>query len=290
MKANLSNMNNAYRVNQQQMALNILLNQKKSVTNGSVDTFIRSDNTLTDAGLYSAFGVKKNGYISDALLTLINNDVSNVVKHGEVYECAGVRFTADQIPEVDMDLLSEIKGKNNVLDFGKNNYFKYVSSDGVEHAVYTSDKGIGDVNSEDMRGAAYDETLQKYVDFWLYMTADDPVYIGLSYSDEEIRQFLNEAGMENGFFTVKMGNKEATQFYSGGKNEGAIHSKEKYDIQYKHITSTGLRFTDYEPGCIFKIGDKEYVLSENRTLDIPYGADIYNIKYPENYRFGKKIE
>ena len=47
---------------------------------------------------------------------------------------------------------------------------------------------------------------------------------------------------------------------------------------------------EYEAGDIFKIGNKEYVLSESHTLDIPYGEDIYNIEYPSNYKFGKKVE
>ena len=36
--------------------------------------------------------------------------------------------------------------------------------------------------------------------------------------------------------------------------------------------------------------NKEYILSENHTLDIPYGEDIYNLEYPSNYKFGKKVE
>ena len=39
-----------------------------------------------------------------------------------------------------------------------------------------------------------------------------------------------------------------------------------------------------------KIGDQEYILSENHTLDIPFGEDIYNLEYPSNYKFGKKVE
>lgn len=38
------------------------------------------------------------------------------------------------------------------------------------------------------------------------------------------------------------------------------------------------------------INSKEYVLSELNILDIPYGEHIYNIEYPENNRYGRKIE
>lgn len=57
---------------------------------------------MNDAGLYSPFTVKKSTYISDTLLLLINRDMSKVKKHGDVYEYEGYRFTADQIPEIDV--------------------------------------------------------------------------------------------------------------------------------------------------------------------------------------------
>jgi hypothetical protein len=174
MNVNLSNMNNAYRVNQQQMALNILLNGQTAKTNGMLDMYIKSGNTIQDAGLYSSFNVKQNGYISDTLLLLINNDVSKVVKNGEVYEVAGICFTADQIPKIDTSSLSEVKANNNVIDFGKNSYFKYVSSDGVEHPLFTNDAVIGDVHSEHMRGAEYDEALQRYAFFGGIWAAESP--------------------------------------------------------------------------------------------------------------------
>ncbi len=46
-----------------------------------------------------------------------------------------------------------------------------------------------------------------------------PVYVQLSYSDEEIRGYMENAGIKNGFFTVKMGDREATQFYSALKQQ-----------------------------------------------------------------------
>ena len=101
---------------------------------------------------------------------------------------------------------------------------------------------------------------------------------------------MEKAGIKNGFFTVKMGDREATQFYSATKTTSPIQSKERYDARYKNLTSGGILLDEYEAGDIFKIGNKEYVLSESHTLDIPYGEDIYNIEYPSNYKFGKKVE
>lgn len=43
--------------------------------------------------------------------------------------------------------------------------------------------------------------------------------------------------------------------------------------------------TDFESGSIFKIGNEEYVLKEDFTLDIEYGADIFALISPEREAF-----
>ena len=76
-----------------------------------------------------------------------------------------------------------------------------------------------------------------------------------------------------------MGDREATQFYSATETTSPIQSKERYDIRYQHLTSGGVLLDEYEPGSVFKIGDKEYVLSENHTLDIPYQVRLNHYHY-----------
>lgn len=289
MNINISNLHSAYRLGGQKMVVNTLMRQQTTVK-GSIDMFIRGGSTVNDAGVYSPFSNKENSYISDLLLLLINNDSSKVRKHGETYEVVGVQFTADQIPKIDTSKLSEIKACNNIIDFGQNNYFKYVSLDGKEHALFTNDKGVGVPYSEHMRGAEHDAVAQRYAHFWRYMMKDDPVYVGLTYSNDDIDEFMNHAGIEHGFFTVKMGSREATQYYTKSENTSAIQSKERYDSKYEHITSTGYELMNYEPGSVFKLNGKEYVLSENHTLDIPYGEDLWCLEDPSNYRYGEKIE
>lgn len=289
MNVNLSNIARAYQINQQQTAVNILMRQKKS-GNTQMDTFIRSGNTTSDAGLYSPFTTQKSTYISDTLMLLVNGDASQIRKIGDVYECAGVCFTADQIPKIDTSTFSEVKACNNTIDFGQNYYFKYVSSDGKEHALFTNDKGVEVVRSEKLRGAEYDAVGRNYAKFWRYMMSDDPVYYGLTWSRNEVWEFMSEAGIKNGFFTVKMGDREATQYYTASETSGMIQSKERYDSKYEHITSTGYQLMNYEPGSVFKLNGKEYVLSENHTLDIPYGEDLWCLEYPSNYVCGVKID
>lgn len=190
---------------------------------------------MDDAGLYSPYILKKSTYITDTLLLLINHRMSKVKKHGDVYEYEGYRFTADQIPEIDTSTLSEVKACNNTIDFGQDHYFKYVSPDGREHILFTNDKRVGTPYSEYIRGAEYDAAAQNYSRFWRYMMSKDPVYYGLTWSNDEVQELMGE------------------------------------------------------PGSVFKLNGKEYVLSGNHTLDIPYGEDLWCLENPSNYVYGEKL-
>lgn len=277
----------------------------KNNTSNRKDPVIRSSSvstgTYTAAGTYTAVISEdkpltvKSKYISQDILADMNSGKYVISRHGNIVECNGNRFRVDQIPPIDGTGLKEVKqAKNNVMDFGSNNYFKYISADGKEHLLYASAEGfIGSITSDDIRagegGAPHDETLQRYAFFWRYLMAKDTVFIGLHFTDEEIKAYLDEAGIETGFFTVKMGDREATSFRTEGKYCNEIQTKERYDEHYASFTSSPSLFYDYAPGDVFKVAGKEYVLSESQTLNIPYGEDIYDIEYPKNYSYGKRI-
>ena len=54
--------------------------------------------------------------------------------------------------------------------------------------------------------------------------------------------------------------------------------------------ATEYQLMNDEPGSVFKLNGKEYVLSENHTLDIPYGEDLWCLESTSNYRYGEKID
>lgn len=56
-----------------------------------------------------------------------------------------------------------------------------------------------------MRGEPYDPVLERYASFWNYMMTKDPVYVQLSYSDEEIRGYMENAGIKKWLFHSKNG-------------------------------------------------------------------------------------
>lgn len=259
-------------------ALNALLGN--NALQNRRDVFVRSSKESICYNTYSADGKAK--YISDDLLTKINDWDFMIQSEGNVHFLPnGTTFTSDQIPSIDTSGLQEIKAVDNCMDFGKNHYFKYVSGDGQEHSLYTGNQSIGSILSEQLKGAPYDGTLERYARFWNYVsTADDTVYMGLTFSRGETEGYLVEAGIQPGFFTVKMGETEVKRFYTTNKYAGSIQTQERYDFRYQSITATGLLLHKYDPGSVFRIHGKEYVLSENHTLDILYGEDIYDLEYP----------
>lgn len=93
---------------------------------------------------------------------------------------------------------------------------------------------------------------------------------------EEIKAHFEDAGITPGFFTVKMGNYEMTQYYSQSDVLGIVQSKERYDEQYEFMTQSG-RYGKYvEPGSVIRIHGKEYAIDENNNVQIPYGEDIFS--------------
>lgn len=222
------------------------------------------------------------------LLDLINN--SNCFStSGNIGECKGIKFNLKDVERIKTSGLKEIKASNNVIDFGDKNYLKYVSSDGKEHVLYARDGIVETPMSSSITGEPWSQETERYAGFWRYLMARDTVYIGLSYSKNEVEKYLADAGIEKGFFTIKMGGKEITKYYSASKSTNCIQDQWRYDQHYNAITN-GILFQNYEPGSIFKVGGKEYALNENHALDVPYGEDIYDMEYPSNYRFGKKID
>ena len=133
--------NSLQSLNRRQSLTNILLNKQNVGQSGKKDLFVRS--TTYDAGTYTISAGQRRKMIPGSVLAAMNNDISKVRKQGDIYECGGTFFTAEQIPKISGACLNEIKAEDNIIDFGKNKYFKYVSGDGQEHCLYTDNKGIG---------------------------------------------------------------------------------------------------------------------------------------------------
>ena len=265
-------------------ALSILANGNKYSKRTNVNSLVaKTRNNVASKNTYLKGTIK-----GKKLLDLINN--SNCFStSGNIGECKGIKFNLKDVERIKTSGLKEVKAENNVIDFGDKNYLKYVSSDGKEHVLYARNGIVETPMSCSITGEPWSRETERYAGFWRYLMARDTVYIGLSYSDNEVEKYLADAGIEKGFFTIKMGGKEITKYYSASKSTNCIQDKWRYDQHYDSITQ-GILFRNYEPGSVFKVGGKEYILNENHALDVPYGEDVYDMEYPANYKFGKKID
>ncbi|MBD5503924.1 MAG: hypothetical protein HDR09_09330 [Lachnospiraceae bacterium] len=163
---------------------------------------------------------------------------------------------------------------NNAISFDRYSYYKFNGKGGKEHAVLS----LGGALSVGILGnSSYDKEAVDYVNFWNSLARKNPSGIYMKFSNEEIRGRLAGAGIENGFFTVSIGGSTVTHYLSQGETSSAVHSKEQYDNRYNMITS-GKFFKQFEAGQKVMIGGKEYVLGEDKKLDIEYGADIFDMR------------
>ena len=283
MNINLSgwNYNRAIKsMNRQQSLLNILFHTQKSKNNGMRDMFVRTGSSFNDIGLYTsgASEPKAAGRVSDAILDMINFEYLSCRLTENSYIFGGVEYHHADIPSVNPDRCLEAKAVNNSIIFQTGNYYKFTDENGKTHVLTCSYGDLRQPYSDTSRGIV-DDTSYDISKFW-NMLSENGTYMGLYYSKDMQRKLLNDAGVTEGFFSVQVGDNRQEYYYSNGV-AGVAVPKWRYDNTYNmFMTQNDIVFRDYEPGSVFKIGGKEYVLSEDRKLDIPYGADIYDIEYP----------
>ena len=263
--------------------LNVKKNKKYVNTDiGTRDIFIHSNYISDDIGIYASPAKKIAASVPDSVLDMINFDYDKCFEDGneqtsDGFIIGGIKYPYSAFDSVSLERCLDIKAENNNVVFESGNYYKFTGSDGKNHIMACCHNRTLKQPGSDLWRGVRDSTSQKATLFW-DLLAFDSTYINLYFSDEEERKFLNDAGVEEGFFTVQVGCKKATHYYS--KDGNTINTKEVYDFRYDSMTKSGVWFYRWLPGSVFKVDGKEYVLSENKTLDIPYGENIYDLEYP----------
>lgn len=168
----------------------------------------------------------------------------------------------------------EMSVTDNQVIFDNNSYYKFTDKSGKEHSVVSF---AGALTSGT---GAWNQEISDYADFWNCMARKDTTFISMNYSPDEVRSRLKQVGIETGFFTISIGGKETTQYLSQGKNSAAVYSREQYEERYYNHIQSGNLTKGYQAGDIFKIGGKEYTVNADGRVDVPYGADIWDIQYP----------
>lgn len=215
----------------------------------------------------------------------------------------GTSFHTSEIPKINIKSLDTITAQNNIIDFGSSRYFKYITSEGKEFAIFSMPRGgICRPVSESIIGVSkFDKETERYLAFWNNLKTGHASFRlpgnqdlpDFGYSNDDIRNYLNKSGITKGFFTVKMGNNTSEFFYSDSE-QNPLFRREDYDLRYYTMTSPDFSyeksvFSCLEPGTKITIDGKEYTLKDDLTLDIPYGIDIFNIQIPKHNHVNKTL-
>lgn len=211
-------------------------------------------------------------------------------------------FNANVIPKLDVKSLSAVPSTNkNVMDFGSGQYFNYTNSAGKSIAIFANPNGAltRPVSETIVSGREYDKDTERYMHFWnhlasghaFFLSPNNPNLPALGYSNDNIRSYLDDAGIAQGFFSVKVGTANADFFYSNSEHN-PIYTKEEYDFRYYTMTSSAFSynksvFNNLDPGTEITISGEKYTLKDDFTLDIPYGTDIYDIQIPKHTPISK---
>jgi hypothetical protein len=228
--------------------------------------------------LYGKFTAIKTVSASE-LLAAINFRQEDLREDDTNIFINGVICAKKAIPEVDLSECAEIKAKNNVVKFEDGSYYKFTDTSGITRAI-TCRVRLGQPYSELLSGKQTDISW-KYSRFW-NLLGWDGTYISLYYSKEEQGRILEDAGVTEGFFTVEVGNRKREYYYSekNSNSPGMIALKEHYESRYA-IFGDSWFWEDYQVGDIVVVDGKEYTLKEDKTLDVPYGVDVFDVIYPK---------
>ena len=166
--------------------------------------------------------------------------------------------------------------KDNEVRFDSYSYYQFKGNDGRNHRVLSMGSSLRADTFADFDNYTYDKEAVEYADFWNRLSKNSTWGLEQKYSQKEIRSKLEEAGIQNGFFTVTVGNNSQSYFLSQNENVVTLFSKEDYDKRYDALVSgKTFQLDKFQPGQTVTVGGKEYVLNENKGIDIEYGAEVY---------------
>ena len=166
--------------------------------------------------------------------------------------------------------------KDNEVRFDSYSYYQFQGRDGKNHRVLSMGSSLRSYTFADFNNYTYDKEAANYADFGDRLSKNSTYGLEQDYSQKEIRSRLEEAGIQNGFFTVTVGGNSQTYFMSQNEKVGALFTKEEYDRRYNMLVSGQTFHLDkFQPGQTVTVGGKEYVLNEHKGIDIEYGAEVY---------------
>ena len=144
-------------VNRQQGLISIFLNKQKAGNAGMRDSFLRTNNSAKDIGLYTASSKKVSGYVSNSILDMLNFEYRDCKgQTADSFTFGGVEYPKSKIPGVSADRCSEIKAENNTVAFQTGKYYKFTDENGKTHVLSCSYDRLKQPYSDTSRGIVDD--------------------------------------------------------------------------------------------------------------------------------------
>ena len=166
--------------------------------------------------------------------------------------------------------------KDNEVRFDSYSYYQFKGKDGRNHRVLSMGSSLSAGTFANFGKERIDKEAVEYADFWNSLAKGNDFGLEQKYSQKEIRSKLEEAGIQTGFFTVTVGNNSQSYYLSQNKDVITLFTKEDYDKRYDALVSgKTFQLDKFQPGQTVTVGGKEYVLNENKGIDIEYGAEVY---------------
>ncbi len=260
---------------------NTIISSRTAAKKGRRDEYIRG--SVSSMFTYSRNLIKNHSpKCSDAVMDTINFHYMDICrKRGNKEHCIivdDVEYLKKYLPKIDSRRCENITAINNKVVLNNGKYYKYCDGSGKEHIFSCVDNKLQQPYT-DQEAHRQDKATYNISKFW-NMLSKDGTYMGLYYPESEQRKYLNDAGIKEGFFSVQVGSRKQEYFLSNG-NAGVAVRKFEYDATYEMYRRGSALFNEYPVGSIFTIAGKEYALKEDRTLDIPYGEDIFDVQFPK---------
>ena len=166
--------------------------------------------------------------------------------------------------------------KDNEVRFDSYSYYQFKGKDGRNHTVLSMGSSLNAGTFANFGKERIDKEAVEYAEFWEDVAHGNVWSIEQRYSQKEIRQKLTDVGIQNGFFTVTVGNRSQSYYLSANEDAMTLFDKETYDKRYNALISgKTFQLDKFQPGQTVTIGGKDYVLNEHKGIDIEYGAEVY---------------
>ena len=266
-------------------------NEMKAIKQGHIP---KGKKTVTyDKLELSTQGIRKSDkMMSESMLDRLNFDYFSIGVTPYSVIADGVEYSFDQIPEVPIDRCKEIRAVDNVIDIQSGNYYKFNDVNGKAHKLACTNNDLCCPYSY-FEKKMVDEESSKLGFFWKLLSRHG-LYYGLYFTKDEVNNYLEQAGIQKGFFTVKCAGKQQDYLYTDVRSGNTeLIPRSQYDSDYKGITGQAGEigtYYDNKPGAVFEIDGEKYTVSERGTLDIPYGINIYDVKKPPKSELKEKYQ